>query len=112
MQGVGDLGRALLAYSPSLVWFELLHLALDAMDLAEELQRPLADLAAVVDPQLVELPAVSSCPRKSYVDTIVIGAKSHFKMGSPRAYRTDANRRAETSAEPHAEPRCPGRAAR
>lgn len=57
MQGIGDPGRALLAYSSSLIGLEFLHLALDAVELAEELQRPLTDLAAMVDPQLVELPA-------------------------------------------------------
>lgn len=28
---------------------------------------------------------LSSCPRKSYVDMIAIGAKAQFRMGSPRA---------------------------
>ena len=42
-------------YSLSLPGIELAHLALDLIQLHEELQRLLADGALVVDPQLVEL---------------------------------------------------------
>ena len=55
VQRIGDSSRLALPYRLALVGVEVVDLALDARTALEELQRLLADLAAVVDPQLVEL---------------------------------------------------------
>lgn len=60
MQRLGDRVRLRLAYSSSVFSLEVLHFALDVVQRLEELQRLLAELAAMVGPQFMELaPRVS-----------------------------------------------------
>jgi hypothetical protein len=55
VQRIGHLARALLADALAFLVCQRGNGSLDVVELTEELQRLLADLAAVVDPQLVEL---------------------------------------------------------
>ena len=62
-QRLGDLVRSFLAYPSSLIGLEISDLTLDVVQLAEELQLPLAHLAAVVGPQFMELaPGMGQTP--------------------------------------------------
>ena len=55
LQGIDHLARSLLSCSPSFLRLQLGDLAFDGVEFAEELQRLLADLAAMIGPELVEL---------------------------------------------------------
>lgn len=55
LQGISHLARPLLSYSPSILRLKLGDLPFDGVELAEELQRLLADRAAVIGPEFVEL---------------------------------------------------------
>jgi len=54
-----------LSYSPSILRLKLGDLAFDGVELAEELQRLLADRAAVIGPEFVELAPCMGIMRSS-----------------------------------------------